>query len=990
MAGGVLSRLEILLHANTANFRRNMRRASEDARSAMGDMQKKAAVVAKGATAAFAVTTVAVGSLAAAIVPVQRKFDQMQGQLVTATGSYENAAHAMAALNQFAAQTPYDLEQSVIGFTKLVNLGLTPSERALTSYGNTASAMGKSMEQMIEAVADAATGEFERLKEFGIKSSKEGDRVTFTFRGIKTEVGQNAAEIEKYLMGLGEVEFAGAMANQMDTLNGRISQAEIAMDGLKLAIAQSGIGDIMKAAVEETTETLEGMTAFIKGPEFNGALNILASTFAGFETDSKNSITAVENKLGNGLSDMNIANNRTLTVMADEWAIWASATIAAVSTAVVVSMGELDKLAIAMQTVGKFVANGFNPFGMAGIYSEYEKKMAASTANAARLQNIVDKRFDAQTAARTKANQEASAAIDALKNKTAETGDQLARYGQQADAQQEKSIEKTKKQSAAEKALARQREKEHRDRLAQLKKQNDFLRESIDFLQGMAARYNPYERIYQEHQSVLDDINKYLPAGNPQNDKLRAQYKYLEDRLADEADVEEQVRQERRAEEYSSHLTDKVTRLKAYYDQEHRLAQSAADLTDKQKSGAQVALNMAGTRELNLFLGEIEDRLASINAPFIDDISKELANAKADLRDIKYNLDYSAEDKVRFEEAINARTEYQIAQIKFARIKELDAASDHQKTELQLIKQRHDYERQEIELTRNLSDEVRAARQAAVDAKEAKAAFDLRNSANDAYQAQKADLGGYAAEYGIKQQFADRLKIIQDALNAEVIAEQEAARAKEQARQQYNISAYQLALTSGQDIAGAMAGSLKTMLGEQNIAYKIMFGAQQSFVMASAGLNMYEAWGDAMAEGATMATKIAGAATIATEFGRIISAASAMTLELPGYQAGGYTGNAPENQIVGFVHGRERVMDAPTTRKYRPELEAMSNGTYDRQSSTPNVNINVAVTMDGNSNVESNSQYGKQFGEVIAAAAANQVRKMMRPNGEIDRRYAKR
>src|SRR5690606_32955527 len=133
--------------------------------------------------------------------PVQRKFDQMQGQLVTATGSYENAAHAMAALNQFAAQTPYDLEQSVIGFTKLVNLGLTPSERALTSYGNTASAMGKSMEQMIEAVADAATGEFERLKEFGIKSSKEGDRVTFTFRGIKTEVGQNAAEIEKYLMG---------------------------------------------------------------------------------------------------------------------------------------------------------------------------------------------------------------------------------------------------------------------------------------------------------------------------------------------------------------------------------------------------------------------------------------------------------------------------------------------------------------------------------------------------------------------------------------------------------------------------------------------------------------------------------------------------------------------------------------------------------------------------------------------------------------------
>ena len=46
--------------------------------------------------------------------------------------------------------------------------------------------------------------------------------------------------------------------------------------------------------------------------------------------------------------------------------------------------------------------------------------------------------------------------------------------------------------------------------------------------------------------------------------------------------------------------------------------------------------------------------------------------------------------------------------------------------------------------------------------------------------------------------------------------------------------------------------------------------------MASAGLNMYEAWGDAMAEGATLTQKFAAAATIATEFGRIISAASSM------------------------------------------------------------------------------------------------------------------
>lgn len=987
MAGGVLSRLEILLHANTANFRRNMRRASEDARSAMGDMQKKAAVVAKGATAAFAVTSVAVGSLAAAIVPVQRKFDQMQGQLVTATGSYENAAHAMAALNEFAAQTPYDLEQSVIGFTKLVNLGLTPSERALTSYGNTASAMGKSMEQMIEAVADAATGEFERLKEFGIKSSKEGDRVTFTFRGIKTEVGQNAAEIEKYLMGLGEVEFAGAMANQMDTLNGRISQAEIAMDGLKLAIAQSGIGDIMKEAVEGTTAALERMTAFIKGPEFNAAIDLLSLAFTGFEKDATAAIDGTGNHLGKSLNDMGNANNRSLLSMANDWTQWSIIVQATVQSTAVTALAWLDKLAINAQAAVDLGKNPLNVFNIADALSKRQASLVASTANATRLQDQIDTRFDNLMARRAKINSDAAAAIAALGKGTKETGDQLARYGQQADAQQEKSVEKTKKQAAAEKALAKQREKEAQERLRQLEEINKKMREDARFIEDIRGDYDPFVKLETEFKRRWSEIQSAMSGASEET--LKRVFA-VEQRLLAQADVELQVSQRRRLGEFTDYLTDKRTRLKEYYQQESELAQSAFDLTAEQREIADKSLNAQMVSDIARFEMDIESRLNAIRAPFIDDITREMTDASLELLNIQLSTDYTPDDFERFKAAINERRDYEVAQIEFARTKELDAATDHQKTELQLIEQRYKYERQEIELTRNLSDEVRAARLAAIDAQEAKAAFDLRNSANNAYQAQKADLGGYAAEYGIKQQFADRLKIIQDALDAEVIAEQEAARAKEQARQQYNMSAYQLALTSGQDIAGAMAGSLKTMLGEQNIAYKIMFGAQQSFVMASAGLNMYEAWGDAMAEGATMATKIAGAATIATEFGRIISAASAMTLELPGYKTGGYTGNAPENQIVGFVHGQEQVMNAPTTRKYRPELEAMSNGTYERQSSGPNVNVNVTITSDGSSSIEASSQQGKQFGQAIATIAVSEVRKMMRPNGEIDRRYAKR
>jgi hypothetical protein len=170
---------------------------------------------------------------------------KFRAQLKTATGSVEQAAFQFQELTKFASETPFALEQSIEAFVKLKNLGLDPSESSMRSYGNTASAMGKDLSQMIEAVADATTGEFERLKEFGIKSSSAGDRVTFTFRGVATEVGKNAAEIEGYLKDLGEVEFAGAMADQMNTLGGRVSNLGDRWEQMWIAIAESGVDDWM-------------------------------------------------------------------------------------------------------------------------------------------------------------------------------------------------------------------------------------------------------------------------------------------------------------------------------------------------------------------------------------------------------------------------------------------------------------------------------------------------------------------------------------------------------------------------------------------------------------------------------------------------------------------------------------------------------------------------------------------------------------------------
>ena len=152
------------------------------------------------------------------------------------------------------------------------SLGLDPTEKALRSFGNTSAAMGKDLMQMIEAVADASTGEFERLKEFGIRASKQGDQITFTFQGVETTVRNSSTAISGYLEEIGNTTFAGAMADQMDTLAGKTSNLEDGVDQLFRAIGEAGATDAFEASIDAAAQTVETLTENV---------DILKASFAG-------------------------------------------------------------------------------------------------------------------------------------------------------------------------------------------------------------------------------------------------------------------------------------------------------------------------------------------------------------------------------------------------------------------------------------------------------------------------------------------------------------------------------------------------------------------------------------------------------------------------------------------------------------------------------------------------------------------------------------
>ena len=309
------------------------------------------------------------------LVGVTREFDKLEAGLITSTGSAEKAQMAFAALQDFASKTPYGVAEVTDSFIKLVNFGLDPSERALESYGNTSSALGKTLNQMIEAVADAATGEFERLKEFGIKSKSEGDKVSFTFRGVTTTVGKNAKEIEEYLIKLGEVNFSGAMANQMKTLNGTLTDLQREWDRVFLNISKAGIGDRIAEGVRVAVNALKELTAMIASGELEGYLRAMIGQFRGWADDVRSAIDLVGKWWTDFTSDLDEAGKASVDGLSTSFSRFPENVRAFIGLMTVHVMAGFDKVAAYARAFKSGITAIFSSDTFSGVGAQLEREL---------------------------------------------------------------------------------------------------------------------------------------------------------------------------------------------------------------------------------------------------------------------------------------------------------------------------------------------------------------------------------------------------------------------------------------------------------------------------------------------------------------------------------------------------------------------------------------------------------------------------------------
>lgn len=219
--------------------------------------------------------TAAIAMIGNDILETTAKFEKFGIVLRNTLGDVEGDK-ALGMIADFAATTPFQLDEVTGSFIKMANQGFVPTRNELVKLGDFASVTGKSFDQLTEAVLDAQTGEFERLKEFGVKASQSGDKVTFTFRDQKTTVDKTNAAIRGYILSLGELEgVQGSNAKVSAAMTGIISNLED-----KMAAAANKIGTDNKTLIYGI---LNGATAIVDNYEMVGKVLMgLVATYGAY------------------------------------------------------------------------------------------------------------------------------------------------------------------------------------------------------------------------------------------------------------------------------------------------------------------------------------------------------------------------------------------------------------------------------------------------------------------------------------------------------------------------------------------------------------------------------------------------------------------------------------------------------------------------------------------------------------------------------------
>lgn len=243
---------------------------------------RRSATLATGVMGGLALFETIKGSMQGAYdatIGANAAMEQYENTLTIVQGSAKTAAETLAWAKQFAASTPFEIPDIVEATTRLEAYGLHAQD-VLGTTGDMASAMGKPLMQAVEAVADAQTGELERLKEFGITKGMLIEQAAAMGKGeIVNASGQitDMAALNEALFALMQERYGGAMEIQSHSFNGLISNAKDSMGQLAVTLSEP-IFEGFKQGLESVVPFMGATLQAVKG-DWVGAKETLTNAF---------------------------------------------------------------------------------------------------------------------------------------------------------------------------------------------------------------------------------------------------------------------------------------------------------------------------------------------------------------------------------------------------------------------------------------------------------------------------------------------------------------------------------------------------------------------------------------------------------------------------------------------------------------------------------------------------------------------------------------
>jgi hypothetical protein len=239
------------------------KKAGKDTGDAFGGMGAVAAKVGPVIAGIFAADKIV--GFTKEVIAVTAQFQKFESVLKNTLGSNSAAQGALASIKQFAATTPFSVQEVTDSFVKLAGVGFKPTIDQMRKLGDVASSQGKSFLQFTEAILDARNFEFERLKELNIGARTVGENIIFNFKGVETQVKKNREAVQAYLLSLGDYNgVAGASSAVSQTLGGQISNLGDTWDSLLNTIGNN-LAPIFGKALTVTAEFLGALNDLFKG-----------------------------------------------------------------------------------------------------------------------------------------------------------------------------------------------------------------------------------------------------------------------------------------------------------------------------------------------------------------------------------------------------------------------------------------------------------------------------------------------------------------------------------------------------------------------------------------------------------------------------------------------------------------------------------------------------------------------------------------------------